>query len=328
MPGTYPFNLGIGGSYLQNMKTYLDEIWRILGVSMGDGRVFFVNGIDGVGSDSYAGIDPTEPKLTLTDALVVCVSNRHDVIIVLDYWQPTGEVWPISVDKHQVHIVGLAQSGLPYPAIHPPTDVDAFQLTSSGQYGSIGRLTIGGGATAAGIEIGASGQVDGFHIHDCVFGHRWFGTPLNGIRQQEADTRGGNGNVIERCHFIGDHQGKGTISGNAIDLLVSGALDRTFYQMQIRDNVFAGITGVAINEVRCNGGEILRNKFIVPDAANGEAISLLANSLGVMVDDNVAMNGMLAAGYGFNPYRDLAANVNNHWGRNYRGPNVIEPVGV
>ena len=47
-----------------------------------------------------------------------------------------------------------------------------------------------------------------------------------------------------------------------------------------------------------------------------------------MVDDNVAMYGMLLNGYTYNPFRDLAANTVNHWGRNYRGNAVIEPVGV
>jgi len=313
--------------------TVIDNL-RLKNVSGGPfdeiGRVYHINTGGAVfpGKDANSGLEYEHPMLTIKAALARCVAGRNDYILIHDYWRPTGEDWPIVHNKNKVHICGVAQRGLPYPAIHPEDDVDAFQLGSSGQYGSIEYLTIGGGATAAGIEIGASGQVDGFHIAECIFGHRWFGTPLNGIRQQAADTRGGNGNVIERCHFLGDWQGKGTISGNAIDMLVTGALDRCFYQLQILENWFHGIQGVAINLSRDNGGEVLDNQFVVPDAANGEAISLLANSLGTMVRGNRAMSGQSAVANTYNPFRDLATAGNNHWGDNSYNGVLREPMTV
>ena len=170
--------------------------------------------------------------------------------------------------------------------------------------------------------------MDGFVISENIFGHRWFGGPLNGIRQIAVTSKGGNGNVINRNHFLGNWQGKGVITGNAIDMLVAGPLDRCFYQLQILENWFHGITGVAINLTRDNGGEVLDNRFVVPDGETGEAITLRAACLGTMVEGNRAMSGMLNAGYTYNPFRDLATNTYNHWGMNYRGNSVIEPVGV
>jgi len=313
--------------------TVIDNL-RLKNVTVGPfdeiGRVYHINTEGAVypGNDANVGLEYEHPLATITEALSRCVANRNDYILIHDYWRPTGETWPIVHNKLKAHIIGVAQRGLPYLVIHPEDDVDAFQLGSLGQYGSIEYLTIGGGATAAGIEIGASGQVDGFIISENVFGHRWFGTPLNGIRQQAADTRGGNGVVINRNHFLGDWQGKGAITGNAIDMLVTGALDRCFYQLQILENWFHGISGVAINLSRDNGGEVLDNRFVTPDGANGEAISLLASCLGTMVDGNKSMSGMLAGGYTYNPYRDLAVNTYNHWGQNHMGATLVEPVGV
>ena len=313
--------------------TVIDNL-RLKNVSGGPfdeiGRVYHINtgGALYAGDDANSGLEYEHPMLTIKGALGRCVAGRNDYILVHDYWRPTGEDWPIVINKKKVHIVGVAQRGLPYPAIHPSDNVDAFQLSSLGQYGSIEYLTIGGGAAAAGIEIGAVGQVDGFVISENIFGHRWFGGPLNGIRQIAVTSKGGNGNVINRNHFLGNWQGKGVITGNAIDMLVAGPLDRCFYQLQILENWFHGITGVAINLTRDNGGEVLDNRFVVPDGETGEAITLRAACLGTMVEGNRAMSGMLNAGYTYNPFRDLATNTYNHWGMNYRGNSVIETVGV
>jgi len=71
------------------------------------------------------------------------------------------------------------------------------------------------------------------------------------------------------------------------------------------------------------------NRFLVDDAANGDAINISsAGASGNMIINNYAANGMLNTGYSYNPYRDLAANTANHWGMNYRGNQVIEPVGA
>lgn len=289
------------------------------------GHIWWVNGIDGVGSDANAGTSRTVPLLTIAQALTMCADNENDVIFVEDYWQPTGEAWPIHVNKQQVHIIGNAQRGLPFPAISPPADTAAFHLCSSGQYGSIENLTIGGGASGGCIEWGvADGQVDGFLIKKCTFGHPWFRAPLNGIRQDGAATRGGYGNRIEKCTFLSDLAGEtgahlGAITGNAIAQL-STVLP--FHDTEIVDNVFKGCQR-AINLLYTKDALIEENRFTVPDvASDGESIWLGAACFGILVNNNWAFKGNGAA-LAFNPYYDAG---NNHWGLNYRQGVSVMPA--
>ncbi len=323
MPGTYPFNLGRGGAHLKNMGTYLDEVWRVLGVALADAHVFYVNGKDGVGDDNNSGLKPSEPLLTVTEAISKCVANRGDIIVILDYWQPTGETWPILINKHAVHIIGMAQPHLPIHAIHPPDDTACFELSSLGQYGSIGRLTIGGGVSHGGIEFGKNGQADGFAIHDCWFGHQWFGTPKHGILNPADATRGGYGMRIERCTFLGGLANcKGKITANAIELLATATAMAT-RDLEILDCVFKG-NAKAINLYRSYDAVIARNLFVVPDSGTGEAVTLGTNCEGCGIDDNHSMSGK-AADPDNNPFVDGAADGKNHWGLNYNGLTATLP---
>jgi len=277
------------------------------------GDVFWVDGV--AGSNANDGLSFAAPKLTFKAALALCTSNKNDHIFVLDYWQPAGEDWPIVVDKNMVHIIGIGGQTHPYPSIHPAIDKAAFQLTSSGQYGELANFTIGGGNSHGGIEMGNEGQVDGFHIRDCIFGHQWFGTPLNGILDPASGTRGGYGCRIERCTFMGDLANcKGKITGNAIDLLPNTDA-MAWRDLRIVDCLFKG-TAIGINLMRAFDAEILNNKFVCADAAHGEAITLQSACRGCMVDGNVAMNGGDAVMTN-EPYRDLATGANNHWGVNW-----------
>lgn len=306
----------------QLTKKILFDIYRHqLPVPVPRGKVFYVWGSDTYGSDSNPG-DSEYPFRTLTYALSQCVADRGDTIYVIDYWRPTGEVWPITISKNRVHIIGLAQANLPYPAIHPATDVAAFQLTSSGQYGSIQNLTIGGGNSHGGIDwLGNSkGQVDGYLIKNCVFGHQWFGTPLSGIYQEAAASRGGYGNRIEDCRFMGDLANcTGAITGNAIDMLGSVAS----YDLEVIDCDFMGCA-VGIYLTKVHNGTFRGNRFVVPDSGDGEAIALLSACRGNMVDGNRAMNGGDAA-MTQQPYVDVAATNKNHWGMNYTSDAVDFP---
>jgi len=294
------------------------------GIAGGD--VFFVDGTTGankdgvVASNTNDGFDPRSPWLTLTYALSQCTADNNDTIFVLDYWRPTGETWPISITKNRVHIIGLAQPNLPYPAIHPATDVAAFQLNSSGQYGSIQNLTIGGGNSHGGIDWQNSGQVDGYLIKNCTFGHQWFGTPLSGIYQISTASRGGYGNIIDSCRFLSDQSNcSGAITGNGIDM--AGAV--TSYDLEVTNCWFMGCA-VGINLADGDNCRFLNNKFICPDAADGEAITLASPCRGNMVDGNVAMNGGDAA-MTKQPYVDIAATNKNHWGVNWTSNAVDLP---
>lgn len=293
-------------------------------LKFGAGKVFFVDGYGGRGSDLNDGDDPARPLSTITHALSLCRHGKDDVIIVFDYWQPTGETWPILVNKQKVHIIGLSNPNAEFIAIHPPGDTACFQLSSDGQYGEIAGFCIGGGNNHGGIEYGNAGQVDGFWIHDCWFGHQWFGTPLNGILNPATATRGGYGNRIEWCTFMGDLANcKGKITGNAIDVLMNTDATAT-RDLEILDCVFKG-GAIAINLTRAFDAVILRNKFVCPDAQVGEAVTLGASSRGCLVDDNVGMNGGDAVMTN-NPFRDLATGANNHWGVNYKTNAVILPA--
>ena len=289
------------------------------------GKVFHINlpGATFPGSNSNSGLSYEKPLLTITKALSLCVDGRQDYVLIHDYYQATGETWPIVVNKRAVHILGVALPNLPYPVIHPPTDAGGFQLTSSGQYGEIAYLTIGGGNSHGGIKMGNSGQVDGFKIHHSVFGHEWFGTPLNGIEQPVDSTRGGYGVEISDNEFYGDLANVGgKITGNAIDLLkVTG--NQPWRNIKILRNKIFG-TAVAISVGDGLGGEILDNRIIIPDSSDGEAIALLAGVLGMMVDGNVAMAGG-DANPSQQPYVDVAATNKNHWGVNYTGNAVDLP---
>lgn len=277
----------------------------------GAGKTLFLGGLNA--SDNNEGLSSESPLLTFAAAQVKCTDQHHDYIFVLDFWRPSGETWPIAITKDLMHLIGIGgRPGLPWPAIHPATDVAAFQLYSSGQYGEIAGLTIGGGNSHGGIDWQNEGQVDGFWIHHNVFGHQWFGTPLNAILQAVAASRGGYGCAIEDNVFMGDLANcTGAITGNAIDML--GAV--MSYDLMIRRNRFMGCA-ININLTKVSNGMIVDNRFICADSVDGEAVSLLTACRGCMVDGNRAMNGGDAA-MTKEPYRDVAATNKNHWGVNW-----------
>lgn len=281
-------------------------------VNFGDvGQTFYVGGLNA--SNNNTGKNYGNPLLTMAAALALCVDQNHDYIFVLDYWRPSGETWPIPITKDHIHIIGVGgQPGLPWPAVHPSTDVAAFQLYSSGQYGEIAGLTIGGGNSHGGIDWQNEGQVDGFWIHHNIFGHQWFGTPKSAILQPAAASRGGYGCVIEDNVIMGDLANcGGGITGNGIDML--GAV--MSYDLTIRRNRLMGCA-ININLIKVTNGMILDNRGICADSVDGELVSLLAACRGCMVDGNRAMNGGDAA-MTKEPYRDVAATNKNHWGVNY-----------
>jgi len=292
------------------------------------GNVYHVNtaGAQFPGRDTNSGLSYEFPLLTLTRALALCVSGRDDYILIHDYWRPSGETFPIAINKKKVHIFGVAQPNFPYPAIHPEDDLAGFTIHEDGSYSEVGYLTIGGGDSYAGISLGPDSspntKPEGIWIHHDQFGHAWFGTPTSGI---DSPVYGATGLRIEDCRFLGDLvNGGGGIKENGIDLTTQSA---DHENLQLLDNVFKGLA-IGVNLYYAKGGEIRGNRFGIPDAQVGEAITLQSVAVGVMVDDNVAMNGQLTNGYTFNPYRDLGAQPVNHWGRNYRGNVVIEPIGA
>jgi len=283
----------------------------------GIGNIFFVNGVDGVGDNANSGLTPDQPFLTITYALSQCVTEHNDVIVILNYWQPTGEVWPIVVNKRQVHILGAAMGNLPYPAIHPPGDTACFQVDDTGCYSEIAFLTIGGGNSHGGIELSVAGQAEGVWLHDLTFGHVWFGTPQNGVWISTDGLRHTFGIRIEKCVFVG---GEGNFHGalTAEAILQSTGGGAEAHDLEILNNIFkgcaAGITlGTAFDAV------IKGNRFGVNDGGGvDQAIDLGATCLGCLIDDNHSASRM-AAGSTSTAFSDQAGGVANAWGLNTVG---------
>ena len=281
-------------------------------------QTFYVQGAGAKypGNDSSDGLSFKKPLATITKALSKCVSMRNDVIYILNYWTPAGETWPIAVNKKAVHIIGVAQPGLPSPAIVPASTTAAFTINEDGSYCEIAYLTISGGTGYAGISLGAvtgtNTKPEGVYIHDCVFGHRWFGTPTSGIDSPEY---GAIGLRIERCTFLGDAANfTGGITTNGIDLATTSAFHEN---AQIIDNLFTGCTrGIFLNKGKdC---EIRGNRFGVDDGGGVDQAIDLTNCLGCTIDDNHTGSRMAAGGTS-TCYSDQDGGVVNAWGFNTNG---------
>lgn len=288
------------------------------------GNVFYVDGIDG--ADGYDGKDPNYPKATVDSALGACTADNNDYIFVIDHWQ---EGATITVDKTCVHIIGMGSPQAPWVCLNVATDLHIFTLGATGNMVEIAGFNMGGGSTKSGINMV---NCTGIWVHNNAFGHEYASdTPLYGmyVLNQNPSLA-----LIEDNIFFGDQAtGKGTITSNGIYQNYVGDA-AGFVNSIIRRNVFMGLTGAsdagAIRLDGAGGVQILDNTFMTPDAASGEAINLLATvgCGGCIIAGNRAGNGMLNAGYNYNPYRDLNANTDNAWSMNYRGNSVIEPVGA
>ncbi|GAI32119.1 unnamed protein product, partial [marine sediment metagenome] len=127
------------------------------------------------------------------------------------------------------------------------------------------------------------------YVHDCLFGHGWFGTPLAGFRN--LGTINACNIKIERCKFLGDLAGcTGAITATAIDNALGGA-GGYWDDCEFINNIFMGCA-VGLDLFRARTCLILDNKFVFPDTAlTGEAITINVGSVGCMIDGNRAVNG-------------------------------------
>ncbi|GAH43776.1 unnamed protein product, partial [marine sediment metagenome] len=83
--------------------------------------------------------------------------------------------------------------------------------------------------------------------------------------------------------------------------------------------------GVGIHTTTALGCLFERNTFKVPDAGNGEAITILAaGGTDTCINNNWAASGIAALT--FNPFRDVGGG--QHWGLNYSGLVPTYPVNV
>jgi hypothetical protein len=156
--------------------------------------VYYVNGTSwGDGDDTNSGLRPDDPFMTLTHAIDQCTDERFDTIVVVDIWQPTGEAWPIVVDKRNVSIVG-ARGGTynPWPCIRATGDTAVFEVRAGGV--RIIDFHLEAGATHACIEFGGAAQPERVGVYGCYFNAGTYGIDI-GVNEASF------GIQIDGCYF-------------------------------------------------------------------------------------------------------------------------------
>jgi len=283
----------------------------------GVGKVFFVD--SGIGVAGAEGTDPNSPLLTITEALDRCKASKGDVIIILHNSPsapPATETFPVVVNKAGVLIAGLYSRGLLSDSGFG-ADADVATLEIAANYVTIEGLYLGcqaGGRAGGIVEFNGTNSYFGVTFRNCVFDTQYIAT--HGILANYDQPY----LLVEDCRF-----GRQDIAGysTAVIHIANGTC------VEIKRNRFLGITGIAVNlATTCGMVSVLDNLFCTKDARVGEAITVGAGATNNVFVDNKAINGMLNAGYTYNPFRDLAGNTANHWGLNYRGNEVIEPIGA
>ena len=294
-----------------------------LGWPIGTGNVFWVDSV--AGDDGNVGTRPDQAFATITFALTQCVDDNNDYIMVMEN---SEEAATVTLTVSRVHIIGLGNffrpnSNHPYVELSAGGDWAIFTLTAASANCEIAGFSLGGGATAAGIQ-NLAGTPEGVHIHDCVFGHAFIAdTPRDGIFIDLNAT-----NIrIERCTFLGIPGGKGTLTRDGIrwdsaaDPLC-GVID---------NNEFNGLPGIAINFVAvldATGGIGIKDNVIVCGAdTQGDGITLAATTRGFRVVGNKALYGKVTAGMINNPYLDLTIVAPfNSWIGNIKGNVLVDPA--
>lgn len=275
------------------------------------GNVYYVHGSSG--SDSYSGLDKDHPLLTITAALAKCTSQNNDYIIVLDYYQATGETWPIAITKQRVHIIGVSGKGCPWPWVQPPGDTAAFNFSGNSGYSELAGFELGAGASHGCVDV-THGGIWGLHIHDNHFGTDAIGmtaghgihTPVGAMMQT----------LIENNKF------GGYISGNGINIPGNTAAN-SLRGCVIKNNFFR-VAGIGINidvAADFDEGGILDNRFVLSSDAAGKAIDLVAGVTGGLFDGNQSVwdDGTDATTHG---YRTITA-CDVGWGLNYIADGAI-----
>lgn len=283
------------------------------------GNVYYVNGAgSNVGgsvnpSDSFSGLSPTEPLATLTAAIAKCVNDRGDYIMVLDYYSPSGETWPISVNKSLLSIIGYpGYHGSPFGGFTPwivavaVGNFPVFDIVANNVFISGFGLYAGtAGYPCITMDDGASVV----RIDKCRFNQGTYGIHLvtgdAGYGIEVTDSFFQNGLASGGIYF-NDDPAHCLIQGNHFDRLA----------------------GPAISIVQGGGGRILDNRIGLANGyAAGDGITLAAGVNRYYVDGNVATLGNVAGSSGNNPYVDagVAASQNN-WGVNYYGVTLKQPA--
>ena len=306
--------------------------WNIAGVApyllpgAEQGQVYYVDGQNG--DNGNTGVDPRDPKLTITNALLSCTAGNGDTIVVLQYpadGVPAGETLPITVDVHRVRILGALHPHMEAdkPAqILAATDEAIFDIDA--QWVEIAYLHLSGGHGHGCIEFhGTPVECKGFSVHHCQFAEKYGsdGQPVYGIWME-----GGNNLHASNWCYIAYNVFYPSITTNGI------WIDSNPAYPVIHGNTFLRTGGIAVNVTRgAAGGRLTDNRFALLTDTTGLAITFTAAAVGDAwwVDGNHAHYG--AAAMGQNPYRDLSVipvHLKNTWGVNWVGAASTMPVTV
>lgn len=281
---------------------YTGGLSSVLTAGANRGQLFYVNGTNwGNGSNANDGLRPDSPFLTLTYALAQCNDEEFDTIVVTDYWTPTGEVWPITVDKRNVSIVGAPGGTFNrWACVHPAGDTAAFLITAGGV--RLVDLYIDAGASNAGISF--SGAPERVGIFGCLFATGTRG--MTGIAGSPSF-----GVEVGNCHF-------------AQPLTAGGIYFNNPAVSRIHDCTFDRVQGLAIDILQAGHMQILDNRIGVDSDVQGRAITLGANCARCLVDGNTANFGSTAMAA--NPYLDSGGATDNDWLLNYRNITATLPA--
>ena len=270
---------------------------------MQQGNVFYVNY---GGDDTNDGLTPSRPFLTLTAAVAACTSDRHDLIVVLNWW--LNEVCPIVLDKRMITIVGALSGSVAQPAIQIAADGDTDVFTFSERDIAIHNFILVAGATGAGVGYTAGAGMVRQGVYNCEFF-----TGQDGVRSL-AVTAPANNCCVKDCTFIGSG-----LTRDGIRLAGNSA----FWQLE--NNLFDALPGIGINVIGGEGaGRILDNRFMLPSNTQGKAITLGGTCVRWMVDGNTANYGVTTMVA--NPYEDSSGGAGNNWLTNWNGTAETDPA--
>lgn len=276
------------------------------GINIGGGKTFYVR--ESTGSNDNEGTDPQYPLADLETALGKCTASMNDYIFA-EYFS-TLSAAPLTINKRMLHIIAVSGGNFDSRNDMNGGSSVSVNIQSLGRDLELAGWNIGNDGTTYGIEVSSGQTMYRCHIHHCTIGNNFSVT--DGIYAAEISN-----SSIDHCMF-GE-----AVSGDAIDMPGSVVM------FVCANNLFHGVSGVNFYaSLGCQYAFIYNNMFAIADDVNGEAITLPSGGSNNMICNNYAVNGMLNSGYQYNPYRDLASNTSNHWGMNYRGNQVIEPVGA
>jgi len=290
----------------RNARNILTGVWT-------PGKTFYVGS---GGSDTYSGLTPETPLLTINAAMDKCTANKGDVIQILgDSPSSPNDTLTITMDVPGVTLRGLlgrgmlSDSGFGSPTINVPT------VTIAAGYVTIENLYLGcksTGTTGGIIEFSGTNSYFGVTIRNVLFDTQ--NIPAYGIKVDYDQPY----LLVEDCVF-GRHDITGFTTANIyIGNLTAG---------MIRRNVFPCVTALGIS-AGANAGNfsILDNRFSCASNTVGMAITLADGSSGIYIDGNRANFGITDMAN--NPFRDLNNDDSNTWGLNHKGVTATLPVGT